>query len=55
MTGKRIESFTLTVGWKGAIPKIMLDVFMELDLFYDKMEAERIEKEAKAKNNHGSK
>jgi hypothetical protein len=46
MCGRRIESYTLAVGWKGSLPKAMLDVFFFLDSFYGKMEAQEAKKEA---------
>lgn len=47
MVGKRVEAFVLAVGWKGALPKAMLEVFFELDNFLEKMEAQVLEKELK--------
>lgn len=47
MTGKRIEAFVIAKGWKGPLPKLMLETFFELDHFMDKMEAQFLEREAK--------
>jgi hypothetical protein len=47
MADKNIEAFCIMVGWEGSISKTMLDVFMELDMFFDKMEAQRIDEEMK--------
>ena len=44
---RKIESFVTLIGWQGAIPKSMFDVFLELDTFYERMEAKRMEQEAK--------
>jgi hypothetical protein len=46
IAGKRIESFMSMVGWSGPLSKSILDVFLELDAFYEKMEAQMMEKEA---------
>lgn len=45
MTGKRIEAFVLATDWKGVLPRSMLDTFFELDDFFGRMEAQRLEKE----------
>lgn len=47
MSGKRVEAFVLAVGWKGPLPKSMLEVFFELDNFMDKMESQYLENELK--------
>jgi hypothetical protein len=47
MTGKRVEAFIAATGWKGPLPKAMLEVFFEVDHILDKMEAQVLEKELK--------
>lgn len=49
MIGKRVEAFVIATGWQGPLPKAMLEVFFELDGFYDKMESQWLEKLAKQK------
>jgi hypothetical protein len=51
MAGKRVEAFVLATGWKGALPKAMLEVFFEVDNFLDKMESQALEKELKKTRN----
>jgi hypothetical protein len=47
MTKKDPVSFAVLIGWEGALPKDMIDVFMELDTFFSKMELQKIDAEAK--------
>ena len=49
MLGKNVQAFVLATGWQGALPRLMLEVFFELDSFMDKMEAQWIEREVKKK------
>lgn len=44
-----MEAFVLAIGWRGPLPKSMLEVFFELDNFLDKMESQALEKELKRK------
>ena len=53
MAGKRVESFVLATGWKGPLPKSMLETFFELDSFYGKMEAQALKKELEKQKKHG--
>lgn len=46
--GRRVEAFVLAIGWKGPLPKAMLDTFFFLDNFFGKMEAQKAKKEAEA-------
>ena len=40
-------------GWSGPLSKSIFDVFLELDTFYDKMEAQMMEKEIESKRKNG--
>jgi hypothetical protein len=53
IAGKRIESFMALVGWYGPLSKSILDVFLELDNFYEKMETQMMEKEMESRKKHG--
>lgn len=49
MLEKRVEAFVLATNWQGALPKSMLETFLELDNFIGKMEAQFLEKKLKEK------
>ena len=51
MIGKRVEAFVLATDWKGPLPKSMLETFLELDNFIEKMESQFLEKKLKEKKN----
>lgn len=53
IAGKQVTAFMAMVGWVGPLSKSMFDVFLELDAFYDKMEAQMMEKEMEHKKQHG--
>jgi hypothetical protein len=36
----------MATGWRGALPKSMLDTFLELDNFYGRMEAKHMKDKA---------
>ena len=48
-----MEAFTIMIGWEGALSKEMVDVFMELDMIYSKMEAQKLKKELSRGNKNG--
>lgn len=39
----------MALDWRGSLPKSMLDVFAEIDTFYNKMDAQKMKEEAKKK------
>ena len=46
MFGKDIPAFVSMIGWEGPASKSMVDVFMELDAIYSKMEAQKVKRDA---------
>lgn len=53
VAGKQITAFMALVGWQGPLSKSILDVFLELDVFYDKMETQMMDKEIESKKRYG--
>lgn len=47
-----LPSFVIMTAWKGPLPKDMIDVFLELDNYHARMEAQKL-KEETAKGKHG--
>jgi hypothetical protein len=53
--GRRIEAFVLAMGWKGPLPKALLETVFFLDSFFGKMEVKEAKRKAEAENSKRTK